>query len=365
MTRKQNRTIFSKIIKEVNGFTAKKIIDANNGDKFSKVYSVEDQLLSQVFMQLNQGDGLRDSRTKYDSSRKLKKEFKMPSVSQLSRMNASKSPDIFREIFLHMLYKAKKELKKNQCASTLKNIKIIDSTVLTIGKGLVPELYMDGNLSAVRISTQFNRTTETPDKIIIVPGKVGERNALDGFIDDHDSIYLFDRGYYKYKWYDEMTEDGYKFVTRQQTTAVTEEYKSHYTGIDNLYDYEITMGTDYSKNKTEHKYREILYFKDDSDEEFRLVTNIFDLTAEEIVSLYKMRWDIECFFKWIKQHLTIKKWCGHNLNAITIQIYCALIVYLLLIMIKTTFKYKGTLYNLLRNIRMNLLEMYAIRSILT
>lgn len=224
---------------------------------------------------------------------------------------------------------------------------------------------MEGKLSAVRISTQFNRTTETPDKIIIVPGKVGERNALEGFVDDHEAIYLFDRGYFKYKWYDDMTSDGYKFVTRQQITTVTEEYKSHYTGIDNLYDYEITMGTDYSKNKTKHKYREILYFKDDSDEEFRLVTNIFDVPAEEIVSLYKMRWDIECFFKWIKQHLTIKKWCSYNLNAVTIQIYCALIVYLLLLMIKTTFKYNGTLYNLLRNIWMNLLEMYAIRSILT
>jgi hypothetical protein len=365
MSRKQNRTIFNKVLKEFNGNSVKRIIDTNNGDKFAKEYSVKDQLYSQLFMQLNQGNGLRDCRSKYNSSRKLKKEFKMPSVSQLSRMNANKSSDIFRELFLYMLDKTKKELKRNQCASTLKDVKIIDSTVLNVGKGLAPELYMEGNLSAVRISTQFNRSTETPDKIVIVPGKVGERNAMDGFIDDPEAIYLFDRGYFKYKWYDEMTENGYKFVTRQQTNTVTEEYKSYYTGVDNLYDYEVTLGTDYSKNKTQHKYREILYFKDDNDEEFRLVTNIFDLTAEEIVSLYKMRWDIECFFKWVKQHLTIKKWCGYNLNAISIQIYCALIVYLLLLIVKTTFKYSGSLYDLLRKIRINLLEMYAISGILT
>lgn len=66
--------------------------------------------------------------------------------------------------------------------------KTIDSTVLTIGKGLDPELYMEGKVSAVRISTEFNRTTETPDKIIIVPRKAGERNALDDFVDKHETI---------------------------------------------------------------------------------------------------------------------------------------------------------------------------------
>ena len=94
-----------------------------------------------------------------------------------------------------------------------------------------------------------------------------------------------------------MSHDNYKFITRQQSNSVTEEYLSTYTGVDNLYDYIVTMGSDYSKNKTKYKYREILYFTKDSDEEFRLVTNIFDMPAEDIVSLYKKRWDIELFFK--------------------------------------------------------------------
>lgn len=126
-----------------------------------------------------------------------------------------------------------------------------------------------------------------------------------------------------------MSDNNYKFITRQQNNAVTEEYLSTYTGVNDLYDYLVTMGSDYSKNKT--KYREILYFTEDSDEEFRLVINIFDMPAEDIVSLYKKRWNIELFFKWIKQHLTIKKWVGRTLNAISIQIYCALIIYILIL----------------------------------
>lgn len=148
----------------------------------------------------------------------------------------------------------------------------------------------------------------------MVPAKIGERKCINNYTSDENTLYLFDKGYYKYSWYDEMSENKIKFIIRQSSSTVTEEYKSTYTGIDNLYDYIITMGTDYSKNKTKYKYREILYFENDSDEEFRLVTNIFDLSAQDIVSLYKKRWDIELFFKWIKQHLTIKSWLDKNLN---------------------------------------------------
>ncbi|SDO96925.1 Transposase DDE domain-containing protein [Clostridium gasigenes] len=115
-----------------------------------------------------------------------------------------------------------------------------------------------------------------------------------------------------------MTDKKQKFITRQQSNAVTEEYLATSTEIEDMYDYIITMGSDYSKNKTRHKYRDILYFTKDSDEEFRLVTNIFNMPAEDIISLYKKRWDIELLFKWIEQHLTIKKWVGRFLNAISI-----------------------------------------------
>ena len=160
-----------------------------------------------------------------------------------------------------------------------------------------------------------------------------------------------------------MSKNKIKFITRQSSSAVTEEYTSIYTVIDNLYDYIVTMGSDYSKNNTKYKYREILYYENDSDEEFRLVTNIFDLLAQDIVSLYKKRWDIELFFKWIKQHLTIKSWLCRNLNSIIIQIYSALIVYILLLLIKKRYNLNMTLFNALRMIRGNLLETYALRNI--
>lgn len=89
-----------------------------------------------------------------------------------------------------------------------------------------------------------------------------------------------------------MSDADYKFITRQQNNSVTEENLSTYTGVNNMYDYLVTMRSVYSKNKTKYKYRGILYFTDNSDEEFHLVTNIFDMPAEDIVSLYKKRWGV-------------------------------------------------------------------------
>ncbi|WP_294401900.1 IS4 family transposase [uncultured Clostridium sp.] len=334
MAKLSKRSIFRKITKLIDGKIGRSLRKAKDCYKSSKIYTGRDHILSMLFIQLSNCNTLRDAHYTYKNSIKLSKEFKLPSYSQLSRLNKNKDSSIFSNIFSDLLEKAEKEIKSPIEIKKIKDIQIIDSSVICISKALAPELYYQDDKSSVRISTLFSYGTKLPHKINIVPGKIGERNCIDNYTSDENTLYLFDKGYYKYSWYDDMSKENIRFVTRQPSNAVTEEYSSRYTGIDNLYDYTITLGTNYSKNKTKHKYREILYFENDSDEEFRLVTNIFDLPAQYTVSLYKKRWDIELFFKWIKQHLTIKSWLGHNLNSIIIQIYSALIIYILLLLIK-------------------------------
>lgn len=364
MKRLGKRTIFRKIIKLIDGEIGKNLRKANDSYKYSKNYLARDHLLTMLFLQVSGCTGLRDIDCKYRKSNKIDSDFKIPTYSHISRLNKNKTSEIFRCVYRDVLRTAERELKSTIKISGIKDVKIIDSSIINIGAGLAPELEYDNGKSSVRISTLFSYGTKVPNKITIVPAKTGERKCIDRYADSDKNIYLFDKGYFKYSWYDEMTDDNIKFVTRQQSNAVTEEYYSKYTGIDDVYDYVVTMGTDFSKNKTKHKYREILYFRDGSDEEFRLVTNIFDMPAEDIISLYKNRWDIELFFKWIKQHLTIKRWVGNNFNAISTQIYSALIVYILLLLIKNRFKITYSLYDIMRKIRANLLQLYAIREIL-
>lgn len=364
MNKFANRSVFRKLIKLIDGSIGRNLRKANNQYKYSKCYTGRDHILTMLFLQIAGCDGLRDIDTKYRNASKVSKDFNMPTYSQISRLNKNKSSELFRNIFEDLLLKAEKEIKYSVKIKDFKDIKIIDSSVVSIGKGLAPELYIQDEKSAIRISTLLSLGSKLPEKIKIVPAKLGERNCIDGYVNSKNSIYLFDKGYFKYSWYDEMSDANYKFITRQQNNSVTEEYLSTYTGVDNLYDYLVTMGSDYSKNKTKYKYREILYFTEDSDEEFRLVTNIFDMPAEDIVSLYKKRWNIELFFKWIKQHLTIKKWVGRTLNAISIQIYCALIIYILILLVKYRFKSNLSTFDVFRKFKTNILETYALRNIL-
>lgn len=358
------RTIFRKMIKLIDGEIGKNLKKANNEYKYSKRYAARDHLLTMLFLQISGCTGLRDIDCKYRKAKNIDKELKIPTYSHISRLNKSKSSEIFRCVYRDILRTAERELKSTIKINVIKDIKIIDSSIINISAGLAPELECENDKSSVRISSLFPYGTKLPSKITIVPAKIGERKCIDCYADSDKNIYLFDKGYYKYSWYDKMTDENIKFVTRQQSNAVTEEYFSKYTGIDDVYDCVVTMGTDYSKNKTKHKYREILYFSDDSDEEFRLVTNIFDMPADDIISLYKNRWDIELFFKWIKQHLTIKRWVGNNLNAVSTHIYSALIVYILLLLIKNRFKVTYSLYDIVRKIMANLLQIFDIGEIL-
>ena len=134
------------------------------------------------------------------------------------------------------------------------------------------------------------------------------------------------------------------------SNACIEEVKSYYTGIDDIYDYDIILGSDYSKNKTQFIYREILTF-DKDEKEVRFLTNIFNLPVEEILKLYKMRWQIELFFKWIKQNLRIKHWIGHNENALKIQLYTALTAFILIRLVQEEINNKYSILKITRIIR--------------
>ena len=212
------------------------------------------------------------------------------------------------------------------------------------------------------MSTLFNLTEATPEKVTIVKGTVNDRKCIDGFIESNDCLYLFDRGYYNYSWYDELTEKGINFITRQVSNACVEELNSYYTGIDDTYDYHVILGSDYSKNKTKFKYREILMFYDEG-KETRFLTNVFNCSAQNILDFYKMRWQIELFFKWIKQNLRIKHWIGYNESAVKIQLYSALVSYILIKLVQEEICNKYSILKISRIIRVYITKKVNLLSV--
>lgn len=357
--------VLNKILKPINNKIRNKSLNTNDEYKYNKKYNFENHVKSMLFLQLSGGDSLRGFDVKYNNHLKLLDDFEIPSYSQLSRLNANKSVYYFKELFDYTLSVARREIKSKFKMKEFKDLIAIDSSIININERLSPSLYFGDRKSAIRISTAYSYGTELPNRITVAHAKTGERRCIENYISNKEFIHTFDKGYISYAWFDELTSKGLMFICRLTSNAITEQHSSRYTGIENVYDLTVTLGTDYSKNKTEHRYREIESFNNETGEEFRLVSNIFDMSAQDLLSLYSKRWEIESFFKWIKQHLTIKHWLGRNLNAISIQIYCALIIYILLLIIKNRLKSKLSTFNLLRRLRSNLLEIFTLEQVLS
>lgn len=167
-----------------------------------------------------------------------------------------------------------------------------------------------------------------PEKAVLTNAKEHDRNQLEVMVDDKECMYVFDRGYLDYERFDRMTDEGYFFLTRLKKNAVIREIYDFNipTNSDVLSDQMVLIGT--TTNRAENYFR-VLKVKDSKGNELQLITNRFDLEPDEISDMYKSRWAIELFFKWIKQHLNIKKFYGQSEWAIHNQVFIALIVYCL------------------------------------
>lgn len=354
MSRYNDRLVFSKITEVIDGNLLRNCTKKYAGDYRTQHFDTRSHLLAMIYFNLRGNYGLRDLQTNIANSTKLKRILNVPSVSQFSRKNASRDYRIFEDIFYALVEIAARKSKHVNCNNELKAIKRIDSTIINIAAKLAPSLKFEENKSAIKISTLFNG--EYPEKVQIVRGTVNDRKCIEGFLEDTSSIYVFDRGYYDYKWYDSLTKQKILFVTRSIDYAtMTEEDVLSVDLGKNIYDTKIILGSTPSQNRTRYEYREIMTF-DKDEEPFTLITNVFGLPAEDIIAIYKRRWDIEVFFKWIKQNLKIKKWIGHNENAVKIQVYTALISYLLIYILKKDTGSNLPMLTVIRIVRTNLLE---------
>ncbi|MBU8797789.1 IS4 family transposase, partial [Virgibacillus pantothenticus] len=147
-------------------------------------------------------------------------------------------------------------------------------------------------------------------------------------VDDKACMYVFDRGYLDYERFDRMTDEGYFFVSRLRKNAVVRVFETFPLQVNSnvVSDEMVVIGT--TQNRSENVFRR-LKLLDTKGNELSLLTNRFDLDADEIAEIYKSRWAIELFFKWMKQHLSIKKFYGFSEQTVQNQVYLAMIVYCL------------------------------------
>jgi len=209
-----------------------------------------------------------------------------------------------------------------------------------------------------KADTQYDIKTEIPTFVHFSDGLMHDSRFFDHLVFERKAFYVLDRAYIDFKSLHSILEAGAYFVTRLQ---VNQDYRRLYSmpvdkSLGVLCDQIIKLNNFYPSKFYPDKLRRVKFY--DKETEFKLdfVTNNFELTALDIAKLYKYRWKIELFFKWIKQHLKIKTFWGYSENAVRIQIYCAIIAYCTVAIIKEQCKIKYSTYEILQILSLTLLN---------
>jgi len=212
--------------------------------------------------------------------------------------------------------------------------------------------------SAIKLHTLLDLRGNIPSFIVITDGKGSELKVMDEVPWQAGAIYLMDRGYIDFKRLHKITTSGAFFVIRLRKGINLRRLYSHKvdktTGL--ICDQTMVMDNRYSSHDYPSQIRRVRFYDQETKNDLEFLTNNFDLPALTIAKLYKQRWQVELFFKWIKQHLRIKVFFGTSKNAVETQIWIAISVYLLIAIIKKTLKLDESFYTLSQIFSLSLFE---------
>ncbi len=282
------------------------------------------------------------------------------SKSNLAYANEQRDWRIFADYAYILIAKARTICKANNEfeVNIGGNVYAIDSTTIDLCLSVFWWAKFRKNKAAVRIHTQFDIKTNIPSFIHITDGTVHDVNFLDKIDYEPDGFYILDRGYIDFSRLYVIHQCKAFFVTRLKHNA---NYRRLYsakvdkaTGV--LCDQTIMLNNHYAAKDYPEKLRRIKYHDAETNIVFEFLTNNFSLSALDIAKLYKYRWSIELFFKWIKQHLKVKFFWGYSENAVRIQIYTAMIAYVTIAIIKEELKIKYSNYEILQILSITLLN---------
>jgi IS4 transposase len=339
---------FGKWVSPINIQKLTEQVKESKQDFYTKKLTTEAYIKLLLVAQLHEFESLEEmSDALVDEDLQKTLGFESISSSQLSRKNNKMNPFILANLFLDLVWKIQRYHDKSGINMPLK---IIDSSTLPLNLTNHKWAKFRKTKAGVKLHVRLvfmDKDTVYPEKAVITTAKEHDRTQLEVLVDDKEAMYVFDRGYVDYERFDRMTDDGYFFVSRLKKNAVIREVSSFTLPNDCpvLSDKMVYIGS--TQNRTENVFR-LLEVVDTKGNLLRLITNRFDLKPEEISEIYRSRWAIELFFKWLKQHVEIKHFYGMSETAIQNQVFLALITYCLLVLVQLEMKSKKSLLRITR-----------------
>jgi hypothetical protein len=290
------------------------------------------------------------------------------SRSTLADANEVRDWRIYSDFAQVLIHEARSLYVEDDFGLELKEtVYALDSSTIDLCLSVFPWARFRKTKAAVKLHTLLDLRGDIPTFIWITDGKVHDVNVLDHLIPEPGAIYIMDRAYLDFQRLYQMHQCSAVFVTRSKTnTGLRRLYSQKVdktTGV--RYDQIVLPTGFYAKKDYPAKLRRIKYFDAKQERTFVFLTNQFTLPALTIAELYRYRWRVEIFFKWIKQHLRIKKFFGTSENAVKTQIWIAISTYVLVAIMKKRMKIDLTLYTILQILSISLFEKKPIYQVLT
>lgn len=367
----EGKYVFSQIISFVDHHDFERCVERYNGNYRSRSFSCWQQFLCMAFGQLTHRESLSDTVLCLNSN--TSKLYHMGigravTKTTLSRANETRDWRIYADFAVSLIDEARRLYgSDSQLDIELKqNVFAIDSTVIDLCLTVYSWARFRKTKAAVKLHVQLDLKNSIPCFIHISEGRVHDVNVLDLIDFESDGFYVMDRGYKDFERLYRLTQAKAFFVTRAiASLAFTRLYSSpvdKQTGL--RCDQIIRFANPKPARRYPDRLRRIKFFDADQDRTFVFLTNNFDLAPLDIARLYKHRWQIELFFKWIKQHLKIKSFWGYDPNAVKTQVWIAISVYVIVAIVKKKLNLRLSMYEILQILSINIFDKTPINTML-
>ena len=362
----KGKYVFSQLLSFLDPYVFLRISKKYNGDKYVKSFTCWNQLAVMMFGQLSNRESLRDLvlATQAHASKAFHLGFgKAATRSNLSKANNNRNYNIFEEFAYRVMAEAQ-ECRAVEIFKLGGKVYAFDSTTIDLCLSVFEWALFRKKKGGIKIHTLYDVVTQIPTFFHITPARAHDTKAMDVIPYEENSFYIFDRAYNDFGRLFTINGVGAYFVLRGRKNNDFRPMKWKRrmpTGV--LSDAIGYMDGQLTMSKYPEKIRRIIYLDSESGRKFIFFTNALDISSLKVAELYHNRWQIELFFKWLKQHLKIKKFWGETENAVRIQIYTAITAYCMMAIVQKKMGVERSIYEMLQLVSISLTETICLKDL--
>ena len=362
----KGKYVFSQLLSFLDPFVFLRISKKYCGDKYVKTFSCWNQLAVMMFGQLSNRESLRDLvlATQAHANKAFRLGFgKAVTKSNLSKANNNRDYRIFAEFAYRVMSEAR-QCRATEIFKLSGKVYAFDSSTIDLCLSVFGWALFRKRKGGIKLHTLYDIETQIPTFFHITPARIHDTRAMDAIPYEENSFYIFDRAYNDFGRLFTINGVGAYFVVRgkKNNDFKPMRWKRRLpAGV--LSDAIGYMAGQLTMSKYPEKIRWILYLDPESDRTFIFFTNALDISPLKIAELYHNRWQIELFFKWLKQHLKVKKFWGVSENAVRIQIYTAVTAYCMMAIVQKKMDVQRSIYEMLQLVSVSLTDTVELKAL--